>query len=275
MKQKLLLIMVPMLLIAITIQAQSKVWDFGGDAGSTSAEQIALWPVAAYNAAEGVTVEKDKLFLVGDSSGDKFGQIENSGGKTWDSGTADEYTAINRFKSNGGSGGVDFLPSHSHLYFPVTGNVSVKIWFRAGGSSERTLYISDGTALLNSFDAIDDTDAKTITANYTGSGGNIYIYFSNSFNLYKIEVTGVGAAALTLGVEKTPHLVTTKIHSAGDRIYLSNVRKNTEVSIYSVTGALVKEVKISEDTDFSMKAGLWFATVKTDEGTKTFKLLTQ
>ena len=249
MKQKLLLFILPMLLLTVTIQAQTKIWDFGGDPAYTSPEQIAMWPIAAFNAAEATTVEKDKLFLVGDSSGDKFGQIENAGGATWDAGTGD---------------------------FPVTGAVDVKIWFRSGSSSdtERILYISDGTTLLNSHQVVGTGEPQTITASYTGTGGNIYIYDSNSFNLYKIVVTGAGASDLVLSASDFKSPVSTNIKAIGDRIYVSNVKLNTEVNIYSITGALVKSFKTNADTDFEFKSGLYIATVKTIEGQKAVKLLT-
>ena len=264
-----------MLLFVVTLQAQTKVWDFGGDPTYTSSEQIALWPVVAFNAAEGATIEKDNLFLVGDSNGDKFGQIENAGGATWDSETADEYTSINRFKFNGGSAPIDFLPSYSYMYFPVSGPVDVKIWFRSGSSSdtERILYISDGTTLLNSFQAVGNSDPEIITASYTGTGGNIYIYDSNSFNLYKIEVTGEGADVLSINNIDTT--INTSVKSANDRIYISNVTSNTEVNIYSITGALVKTVNTNTDLDFSFNSGLYFARVTTLQGQKSVKLLVQ
>tara|TARA_R110002096_G_scaffold231964_1_gene421844 strand:- start:3792 stop:4625 length:834 start_codon:yes stop_codon:yes gene_type:complete len=276
MKQKLLLFILPMLLFTATFQAQTKVWDFGGDPNYTSAAQIAMWPIAPFNAAEGATVEKDKLFLVGDSSGDKFGQIENAGGATWDTGTADEYGAINRFKFDGGSNPTDNLPAYSYMYFPVTGAVDVKIWFRAGSSSdtERILYISDGTDLLASHQAVGTGAPQTITASYTGTGGNIYIYDSNSFNLYKIVVTGVGASDLVLSANDYKSPVSTNIKAIKDRIYVSNVKMNTEVKIYSITGALVKSFTTKNDTDFEFKTGLYIATVKTIEGQKAVKLLT-
>ena len=98
MKTKLLFLSLLMVAFTVTTNAQTKVWDFGGDPTYTSAAQIALWPIVAFSAAENTTVVKDNLSLVGDNSGDKFGKIENAGGKTWDAGTSDEYTAINRFK---------------------------------------------------------------------------------------------------------------------------------------------------------------------------------
>jgi hypothetical protein len=274
MKQKLLFLTLLLVASIATTNAQTKVWDFGGDPNYTSAAQIALWPIAAFNAGEGLTVVKDGLSLVGDSSGDKFGKIENSGGKTWDAGTADEYTAVNRFKFDGGSGAIDAMPSFSYLSFPVSGAVDVKVWFRSGSSSaDRTLYISDGTTVINSFDAIvDNTDATTITANYTGTGGRIYIYDSNSFNLYKIEVTGVGADVLA--VNKFNNVINTTVKAIGNKIFVSNVDTNTEINIYSITGALVKQINTNKNTDFELKAGLWIAKIKTDKGEKSLKLIT-
>ena len=160
------------------------------------------------------------------------------------------------------------------MYFPVTGAVDVKIWFRSGSSSdtERILYISDGTTLLNSHQVVGTGEPQTITASYTGTGGNIYIYDSNSFNLYKIVVTGAGASDLVLSASDFKSPVSTNIKAIGDRIYVSNVKLNTEVNIYSITGALVKSFKTNADTDFEFKSGLYIATVKTIEGQKAVKL---
>jgi hypothetical protein len=277
MKQKLLLSILPMLLFVATLQAQTKIWDFGGDATYTSAEQIALWPVVAYNAAEATTVEKDNIFMVGDSSGDQFGEIENAGAATWDAGTGDEYGAINRFKFNGSGASIGaYIPTHSYIYIPVTDDVDVKIWYRPSGTGERYLYITDGTNLLGSSSWDGTTDANTLTASYTdGTPGTIYIYGAgNSINIYKIDVTGPGAADLVLGTEDV-NVVSTNIKAIGDRIYVSNVKTSTEVNIYSITGALVKSLKTNTDTDFSFKTGLWIASVKTVEGQKAVKLVTQ
>ena len=49
---------------------------------------------------------------------------------------------------------------------------------------------------------------------------------------------------------------------------------NTEVNIYNITGALIKSFKTNIDTDFEFRTGLYIATVKTIEGKKAVKLLT-
>lgn len=275
MKTKLLFFTLLIATISLTQNAQTKIWDFGGDPTYTSAAQIAMWPVVAFNAAEATTVEKDALFLVGDSDGDKFGQIENSGGKTWDAGTADEYAAINRFKFNGGSNpdANNLNPTHSYLYFPVSGPVSIKIWYRSGGSSERALFISDESSVITSVTKDGDTEAYTITAEYNGSGENISIYATNSFNLYKIVVTGSGAS--TLSTYDIKNAIKTELKAYNNKIYVSNIDSPTEISIYSITGALIKKINTNSNTNFEMKKGLWIAKIKTDKGEKTIKLLSQ
>ncbi|MGY8908296.1 MAG: T9SS type A sorting domain-containing protein [Flavobacteriales bacterium] len=273
MKQKLLFLTLLLVASVATTNAQTKVWDFGGDPNYTSAAQIAMWPIVAYNAAEGETVKKDNLFLVGDSEGNKFGKIENSGGKTWDAGTADEYTAVNRFKFDGGSNPDEnnLNPTHSHLYFNVSGPVTIKIWYRSGGSDKRELFVSDETNVIASVSKESDDAPYVLTAEYTGSGEKISIYDSNSFNLYKIEVTGAGADVLS--VDKAS-LVTTNINANGQRIFVTNVDAETEINIFSITGALVKQIKTNSNTDFTMKPGLWIARIKTSKGEKSIKLVT-
>lgn len=81
----------------------------------------------------------------------------------------------------------------------------------------------------------------------------------------------------SLGVSKydTASNVTTNVKAVGNKIYVSNVKSTSEINIYSITGALVKSFKTTEDTSFNLRAGLWIATVKTFEGQKSVKLLTK
>lgn len=79
-------------------------------------------------------------------------------------------------------------------------------------------------------------------------------------------------ALLSTNDFKSP--VSANIKAVGNRIYVSNVKTSTEVNIYSITGDLIKSLKTNTDTDFSFRTGLYIATVKTDEGQKAVKLLT-
>ncbi|WP_157757669.1 T9SS type A sorting domain-containing protein [Pseudalgibacter alginicilyticus] len=95
------------------------------------------------------------------------------------------------------------------------------------------------------------------------------------YRVYDDYVTMTGIPDINgeaLSVKNMSH-VTTDLHAAGDRVYVSNVKSNTEIKIYSITGVLVKAFKTNIDTDFSFKSGLYIATVKTFEGQKSIKLL--
>ena len=82
-----------------------------------------------------------------------------------------------------------------------------------------------------------------------------------------------GVFKRTLSVDKNLGEISTDIRAAKNRVYISNVTSKTEVKIFSITGALVKEFNTTQDTDFDMKAGLYITTLKTVEGEKTVKLL--
>jgi len=261
MKQKLLFIIFPVLLFAATLQAQNHVWDFS------------TWP----DNATALTVDTtyDGLTQV-PGGGSSFGIVE-ANSSTWFVGTANEYISTKRWKPGGNSGidpsgGVDFMPTRRYLTFPVSGPISIKLWFRQSGTSiPRDLWVTDGTAEVTHFTGIDgDTSPQYIEANYTGGAGNLYVLFAgNAYNMYKIEISDT-----LLGTGDFNSAMTTNLKAIGHRIYLSDVKSNTEVNIYSITGALVKSFKTNEDTNFSFKSGLWIATVKTAEGQKSFKLLT-
>lgn len=256
MKQKLLLLMITVVFFTVTVQAQ-KTWDFSNDV---------IWPISPGITAAGGQVVVDQLTIQPHSSSDNMAQIENS---VVDFG--DGFVSARRFKTNGSAGTSGALPTVRYIKFTVSGACNVKIWYAAGGTSSRTLNISDGTTILNSITVADNPVVPgTITASYAGGvSSDIYVFGSNNFSLYKIEVTG----ATVLGTNYFKSNVSTNLKSIGNRVYVSNVKTSSDISVYSITGALVKSFKTNNDLDFSLKTGLYIATVKTSEGQKSVKLL--
>lgn len=255
MKQKLLLIILPVLIFTATLQAQNKVWDFGND--------TANFPVAP---GFSDTQVRDGLTLVG--GGSNFATVE-ANSSTW----PDTYSSTNRLKSEGSSSVSSGLPTRRYMEFPVSGPVAVKLWFRFSGTSlPRSVEVTDATGgVIMRLDSSGDTDPKYIEANYTGAAGNLLVFSDgNAVNYYKLEIS---SNLLSSDDFKTGTAV--NVTSAKDRIYVSNVRSKTQVDIYSLTGALVKSFETSTDTDFQFKTGLWIATVKAEDGQKSVKLVTQ
>lgn len=263
MRKKLLLIILPLALLTSGIQSQNKVWDFGNDTTN--------FPVNGAQLTETIVV--DGLTLV-PGGGSGFGIVEPNS-STWFEGTSNEYTTVNRFKSGGNSGidpsgGEKFMPTRRYLSIPVDGPVAFKIWFRQSGSSTpRDLWITDGSAEVAHYIGLGDTDSQYLEANYTGGAGTLYVLFANNaYNLYKIEISSE-----LLGLRSLNNSVLTSVKAIGSEIYVSNVTSNTEINIYSITGALVKSFHTNNDTNFTFNSGLYIATVKTFEGQKSVKMI--
>ncbi|MXN92522.1 hypothetical protein GR160_14930 [Flavobacterium sp. Sd200] len=59
-----------------------------------------------------------------------------------------------------------------------------------------------------------------------------------------------------------------------DTIAVQNLKSVTSISVYAVSGALVRQFDTTTDNTFTMQAGLWFVVVKTADGQSFFKLIT-
>ncbi|MCH4551705.1 T9SS type A sorting domain-containing protein [Aestuariibaculum lutulentum] len=260
MKKQLLFSAILGIAFSLTTSAQ-KVWDLANDTTN--------WPVSAGITAAGGPVVVDNLAIYPHSSSDNMAQIESSS-----SSFTDGFTGANRFKTNG-SGGVDpsngeYLPSVRYLKFSVLGACTIKVWCRSGGSSARSLYITDGTSLIAEQAATDSSTYYILEGSYTGGAGSIYIFGSNNFSLYKIEVTAnIGTTTLSLD-NASP--VSTNLKAIGSKVYVSNVISKTDINIYSLTGALVKSISTTSDMNFDFRSGLYIATIKTSEGEKTMRI---
>ena len=146
----------------------------------------------------------------------------------------------------------------------------------AGSTSTELQLSDDDGATWSAFTDAAFVADKTYAFKISNSSGSqkVYRWYDgvNKVRLFRVYFADVSDAVL--GTNDFKAAIKTNLKAIGNRIYLSDVSSNTEVNIYSITGALVKSFKTNEDTNFSFKSGLWIATVKTDEGAKAFKLLT-
>lgn len=86
----------------------------------------------------------------------------------------------------------------------------------------------------------------------------------------KIYENGVYKKSLsTTKITETFPLLTSNKNS----VILSNVTKPTDLKIFNITGALLKSLKLTHDTTFFLKQGIYIASVKNADGKKTVKLL--
>ncbi|MDO3695292.1 T9SS type A sorting domain-containing protein [Wenyingzhuangia sp. chi5] len=83
-------------------------------------------------------------------------------------------------------------------------------------------------------------------------------------------------AYVPLSIDKVGEFsnVSSNVNSFGGKVYISNVKTTTQVKVYSIAGVLVKTVTTKDDTSFELGSGIWIATVKTEEGMKSVKFVT-
>lgn len=271
MKTKLLSSIFAFALFAGASFAQTKTWDFGNDRTN--------WPVSSGTGVPQTSINNLGLYANAD---DAPTQIVNFAAITTNNATfPDGYTATHRMQMNGAgfsSGNFSNMPAQRFAYFNVSGNCTVKVWFKTGSNGAvRTIYVTNGTSTLGSAttNSGSNTDFAIVTATYTGPATQLYVYGDAANNLYKIEVTGttVTAPIPVLSTENFQKAYAVKVFSSGKQINISNVQSSTQVDVYNITGALVKSVKTDSDTSFdSLTTGLYIVRVKSDEGQKAVKV---
>ena len=140
------------------------------------------------------TVTVDNLSLIATSS-KTMSVIANS--QTVD-GTAYTYAL-----ALGGSGST----SYRAVKVPVSGTDTIKVTCMSSGSAARTLVVADGSRIkLGTMNA--GTTAATVSYNYSGSSGYVYLYSSNSgINIYKIQVTVLLHPVLEVHLPAVPQLI--------------------------------------------------------------------
>ena len=265
MKTKLLSIASAMLLFSGISMAQTKVWDFGNDETT--------WPLTGEGYTEETIVDDLGLFPI--ETNTNFG-IVTASNASFDDG----YTATKRFQMNGGGGvtAPDYLPIQRYLFMDVDSDCTVKVWFKTGSNGAvRTLMVTDGTSLVGSgtSNADGNPDLVIFTANYTNaSGGRLYIYGDAACNLYKIEVNGANVITSSTNGLNDFAANDVNIYTDNKNVFVSNIMSAAQINVYSMTGALVKSVAASSDTNFELPtAGLYIMNINSAEGQKSVKIL--
>ncbi len=257
MKKSLLLLAFAVVATVGNVKAQT-IWDFSS----------AAWPVIAGETAK---VKNNLALVPGPETVVNFGAVEANSATF-----SDGYTASKRFKLNGGgytSTGVNTTPTQRHVYFKTNGNSSITVWYKNGGSGDRTLYIGTGTAILSSKTYSNSSDGIIYTYDYVGPAANIYLYGDQSLNIYKITATNVGTTVL--GVNDVTKGMKATVATSGNKVVISNLEsKNTQVNVFNANGSLVKTFKSSIDTNFEVNTkGLYIVNLKSDSGEKSVKVL--
>lgn len=259
MKKSLLLLAFAVVATVGNVKAQT-TWDFSSSA----------WPLTSGETS--ATVKNNLGLVPGPASVVNFAQVEANSASNF----PDGFSATKRFKLNGGgytSTGVNTTPTQRYIVIKVNGNSLVNVWYKNGGSGDRTLYIGTGSAILTSKTHSNSQDGLLHTYEYVGPARDLYIYGDQSLNLYKITATNVGTTVL--GVNDLKKDMKATAYTSGNKVFLANLEsKNTQVNVFNANGSLVKSLKASADTNFEISTkGFYIVNLKSEAGEKSVKVI--
>lgn len=79
----------------------------------------------------------------------------------------------------------------------------------------------------------------------------------------------------TLGTSNVSKTTSVKVFANNENVIISNVKSNTMVKIYNMTGSLVKSFTTARDTSINLSKGIWIVTISANDGQKSVKLITK
>lgn len=78
----------------------------------------------------------------------------------------------------------------------------------------------------------------------------------------------------SLGIKDNTPTSAVNITGYKNRISISNVKSETAVAIYSISGSKIKTFKTDHDVDFEFQNGIWIVVIKATDGQKSVKIIT-
>jgi len=203
--KKTLLLSAMILMVVVALNAQTTIWNLGGDPTVAAAGSPAFPVSAGIGTGDGTTgnpafpVTINGLAITGISSNVNMGTVEASA-KTFTDANSVAYSFVNRFKFNGGgySGAAitDLvplvnMPTQRFISFSVSGNSSIRtIGITGSNNTNRLIFVTDGTNLLGTFKFY-GTALLDSTVTYTGPATTLYMYCNQAINLYYLSATNV------------------------------------------------------------------------------------
>lgn len=299
-----------MLFSALSINAQTKVWDFGANPmGAGFADMITIanqtacahftQPATAYGATSvsTQTIAGTATFgtlSINTASGDRWRsdntalvlydtQLNNTIGGSAVTPVFTGATTSGRLAFNGGG-----HKNRRYIIITLTAGQSMTLYFKnsvttAGnldvrgpaGSSFATTgtipYAAGGTA---------DMRTSKFTADIAGDykiGTNLDLTTStdgSKLELYRIYDTDVNAG-INLSAEGFEKDASLDVFSIKNQVYVSNIKSDTQIKVYSITGSLIKSVKATGNTNFELTKGIYIVNAKSADGEKSIKVIVQ
>lgn len=202
--KKTLLSLAVIFMAVISVNSQT-IWNLGGDVALNATSPafplssgIGTGDGTAGNPAFPVMI--NGLGITGISTNANMGAV-NASAKTFGS-----YSFPNRFQFNGagysGAAATDVtptvnMPTQRYLTFNVSGNSTIYvIGITGSSSSDRKLFVTDGTNYVGSVAFPAGSALSDGTINYTGGAATLYVFCNAACNLTLLSATNVVTASV-------------------------------------------------------------------------------
>lgn len=264
--------------IGMSMFAQ-KTWVVGNDPTN--------FPVSTGIGTDPAYVIIDGLGIYNNTTNVNMGQVEAS------SKTYDGVAYPNRFKLNGAgyvgaaagqtepivASDTFYMPTQRYLAIAVSGSGEISIVGMTGSnSSERILFVTDGTQLIGSMifpsgSGTDNIVERTVA--YSGNATTLYVFGNSSVNLYRIIATSGVNYTVTPDPDPDPDPDPSSISSvlADNGVFFTGKEitnaQNLKLHVYSVTGKLVATSNASLDIE-GFASGVYVVRVEGVPGALKF-----
>ena len=267
--KKTLLLSALALMSIIALNAQTKIWNLGGDPTVTAngspafplTTGIGIGDGSAGNPAFPVMI--NGLGITGISTNLNMGGV-NASVKSFTDASSVTYNFVNRFQFNGagytGALNTDvtpsvFVPTQRFLSFNVAGNsIIYAIGVTGSSTSARAMFVTDGTKLIGSMAFPAATVYNDATVNYTGPATTLYVFCNSSINLALLSATNYVATSTAVKTVLADQGVTFN----GTEIVNS---KGLAIEVYSVLGKQVATSNMNISTT-NFQKGVYIVRLK-------------
>jgi hypothetical protein len=307
MKKKLLYLTSIVLFAASSINAQTKVWDFGANAmgaGFTDMITVANQTTCALFTSGSLTGGKEadpappatgtSPYQVSTLTANAvFGDltINTLAGDRWRSDNTSLVLYDQQLNNNAiipvftgatKSGRLAFNGTGTALrrFFTITlaAGQTVTIFWKSNLLTAGNLTVTPPSGSTKSTIAYNTTAAtyemriSQLTADVAGAYTiGDYVGKMETYRIYDTAVNG-GVNLSADGFEQDASL---DIFSIKNQVYVSNILSSTQIKVYSVIGSLVKTVSSSENTSFELNSGVYIVKTQSADGQKTVKVIVQ
>ncbi len=311
MKKKLLYLTSIVLLAVSSINAQTKVWDFGANpmgAGFTDMITTTNQPTCAAftqpatpygpTAVSTACIQGNSIFgtlTINTAAGDKW-RSDNTSLVLSDAALNNTIngssitpvftgaTKSGRLAFNGGG-----HKTRRYLIFTLAAGQTITIYWKsqiltAGNLDVRgpvgSAFATTGTIAYGAVAEVSTMHQSKFTADIAGDykiGTNLDITSSTDpikLELYRIYDADVNAG-VNLSTGGFEQEISLDVFSIKNQVYVSNIVSNTKINVYSILGSLIKSVSASEDTSFELNSGVYVVKAQSAEGTKAVKVIVQ